>query len=108
MSISKWGAASKAVSQGLEFGFGFNSVDMASPVSGLQDRPVAQQSLRAASSRWFQTGPLPVLTSQVALPRSGRVLQSQGAGLMLRSEKRPPFGLRRPETGFLLLRYTAF
>ncbi len=63
MSITEWSAASNAVSQGLEFGFCFHSVDMASPLSGLQDRSVAQQSVRAASNRRFQAGPLPVLTS---------------------------------------------
>ncbi len=42
MSITKWSAAGKAVSQGLEFGFCFHTVDMASPLSGLQDRAVAK------------------------------------------------------------------
>ena len=63
ISISEWSAASKTVSQGLEFGFCFHPVDMASPLSGLQDRSVAQQSFLAASNRRFQDGPLPVQRS---------------------------------------------
>ena len=51
------------MSQGLEFGFGFNYEDMASPLSGLQDRAITQQSLRAALSRWLQAESLPVLTA---------------------------------------------
>ena len=38
MSITKRSAASKVVSQGLQFGFWFRPVDMASPQSGLPER----------------------------------------------------------------------
>ncbi len=34
VSITEWSAASKAVSEGLEFGFCFHTVDMASPLRG--------------------------------------------------------------------------
>jgi hypothetical protein len=61
-SITQWSAASKAVSQGLEFGFCFHSVDMASPLSGLQDRAVPKKSIRPTSSCRLQGRPLPVLT----------------------------------------------
>jgi len=63
MRITEWSAASKAVSQGLEFGFCFHPVDMASPLSGLQDRSVAKKSGRPAASCRLQAGSLPVLTA---------------------------------------------
>jgi len=63
MSIIEWNDANKAVSQGFQFGFCFDSVDTASPLSELQDGAVAKQSVRAASSHRFQAGPLPVLTA---------------------------------------------
>ena len=62
VSLTEWSAASKAVSQGLEFGFCFHSVDMASPLSGLQDRAVPKKSIRPTSSCRLQARPLPVLT----------------------------------------------
>ena len=62
-SVAERCAPSKAVSERLEFGFGFHSVDTASPLSGFQNRSVAEQSIGTAPSGWFQTGPLPVLAS---------------------------------------------
>ena len=56
-------APSNAVAERLEFGFCFHSVDTASPLSGFQNRSVAEQSIGTAPSGWFQTGPLPVLAS---------------------------------------------
>ena len=41
----------------------FHRVDVASPLSGLQDRAVAKQSVLPTSSCRLQAGPLPVLTA---------------------------------------------
>ena len=62
VSITEWSAASKAVSQGLEFGFCFHSVDMAGPLSGLQDRAVPKKSSQPTSGCRLQARPLRVLT----------------------------------------------
>ena len=40
----------------------FHCVDMASPLSGLQDRAVAKKSVWSTSSCWLQAGPFPGLT----------------------------------------------
>ncbi len=63
VSITEWSAASKAVSQGFEFGFCFHTVDMASPLRRLQDRTTAKKSVEPASSCRLQAGPFPVLTA---------------------------------------------
>lgn len=53
-SITEGSAARKAVSHGLEFGFCLHTIDMASPLSGLQNRAIAKQSIRATSNCWLQ------------------------------------------------------
>ena len=60
-SVAERCAPSKAVAERLEFGF--HPVDTASPLSGFQNRAVAEQSIGTAPSGWFQTGPLPLLAS---------------------------------------------
>ncbi len=75
VSITKRSAASKAVSQGLEFGFCFHPIDMASPLSGLQGRSVAKQSIRATTNRVLiglnrkrLESPLPDMPAAFAVP----------------------------------------
>jgi hypothetical protein len=59
--VPKRRAASKALTQRLEFGFCFHPVEMASPLSGLENWTVVQQAIRATASDRFQAGPLPIL-----------------------------------------------
>lgn len=54
MRITEWCAASKAVSQGSEFGFCFHTVNMASPLTGLQGRAVAKKSVGPVASYRLQ------------------------------------------------------
>ena len=48
--ITEWSAVGKAVTQGLEFGFCFHAIDLASPLSRLQDRAVAKKSVWPAAN----------------------------------------------------------
>jgi hypothetical protein len=50
VSITQWSVASKAVSQGLEFGFSVHCVGMASPLSGFSDRALPNKSIRPTLS----------------------------------------------------------
>lgn len=62
VSITERSAASKAVTQGFQFGFCFHAVDMACPLNLLENWAVVQQAIWAAASAWFQAEPLLFLT----------------------------------------------
>ena len=66
VSITERSVASKAVTQGLHFGFCFHPVDMASPLSGLENWTVVQQATTSPGRRPSFSVHIPPLESETA------------------------------------------